>query len=63
MLSIGTIWTRGEVTPRWLTLITYLVALIFLFLAGSIREARFVFPGWVLLTSVYILITNRRLER
>jgi hypothetical protein len=63
MLSIGTIWTRGEVTPRWLTLITYLVALIFLVFAGSIREARFVFPGWVLLTSVYILISNQSLER
>jgi hypothetical protein len=63
MLSIGTIWIRAEVMPRWLTLITYLLALIFLFFAGSIREARFVFPGWVFLTSVYILITNRRLER
>ena len=63
MLSIGTIWTRAEVMPRWLTIITYLLALIFLFFAGSIREARFVFPGWVLLTSIYILITNRRLER
>jgi MFS family permease len=63
MLSIGTIWTRTEVTPRWLTIITYLLALIFLFFAGSIREARFIFPAWVFLTSVFILITNRRLER
>jgi hypothetical protein len=63
MLSIGTIWTRAEVMPRWLTLLTYLGALIFLFFSGSIREARFAFPAWVFLTSVYILITNRRLER
>jgi hypothetical protein len=63
MFSIGTIWTRATVMPRWLTLITYLLALVFLFFAGSIREARFVFPAWVLLTSIYILITNRRLER
>ena len=63
MLSIGTIWTRADVMPRWLTLITYLLAIVFLFFAGSIREARFVFPAWVFLTSVYILITNRRLER
>ena len=63
MFSIGTIWTRSEVMPRWLTVTTYLVALFFLFFAGSIREARFIFPGWVLLTSIYILITNRRLER
>ena len=63
MLSIGTIWTRAEVMPRWLTIITYLLALAFLFFAGSIREARFLFPAWVFLTSVYILITNRRLEQ
>jgi hypothetical protein len=63
MFSIGTIWTRAIVMPRWLTLITYLVALVFLFFAGSIREARFIFPGWVFLTSVYILITNHRLEQ
>lgn len=63
MFSIGTIWTRATVMPRWLTLITYLLALFFMFFAGSIREARFIFPGWVLLTSIYILITNRRLSR
>jgi hypothetical protein len=63
MFSIGTIWTRATVMPRWLTLITYLLALVFLFFAGSIREARYVFPAWVLLTSIYILITNKRLER
>ena len=63
MLSIGTIWNRAEVMPRWLTIITYIVALVFLFFAVSIREARYVFPAWVFLTSVYILIANRRLER
>jgi hypothetical protein len=63
MFSIGTIWSRTAVMPRWLTIITYILALLFMFFAGSIREARFVFPGWVLLTSVYILISNRRLER
>jgi hypothetical protein len=63
MLSIGTIWTRATVMPRWLTIITYLLALVFVFFAGSIREARYVFPAWVFLTSVYILITNRRLEQ
>jgi hypothetical protein len=63
MFSIGTIWTRSQVMPRWLTITTYIVALFFLIFAGSTREARFIFPVWVLLTSIYILITNRRLER
>lgn len=63
MLSIATIWTRGQVVPRWLTIITYLVAIAYLFFASSIREARFIFPGWVFLASVFILVTNRSLER
>lgn len=63
MFSIGTIWTRAEVMPRWLSILTYIVALAFLLFAGSIREARYIFPGWVFLTSVYILIVNRRLEQ
>lgn len=60
MISIGTVWTRAAVTPRWLTLLTFLVALGFLFFAGAFREARFIFPAWVFLVSVYILVQNYR---
>lgn len=60
MLSIGTLWTKAEVMPRWMTILTYVVALGFLFFAGSIREARFIFPAWVFLVSVYILVLNYR---
>jgi len=60
MISIGTLWTKTDVMPRWLTVVTYVVALGFLFFAGTIREARFVFPAWVFLVSVYILVLNYR---
>lgn len=60
MLSIGSLWTRAKVMPRWLTIITYIVALSFLFFAGQIREARYIFPGWVFLISFYILVLNYR---
>jgi hypothetical protein len=60
MLSIGTIWTRTGLMPRWVTIITYIVALGFLFFAGTITEARFIFPAWVFLVSVYILVLNYR---
>lgn len=63
MLSIGTLWTRAGVMPRWLTIVTTIVALGFLFFAGSIREARYIFPGWVLFISVYILVLNYRRTR
>ncbi|GAF94253.1 unnamed protein product, partial [marine sediment metagenome] len=45
----------------WLTITSYIVALGFLFFAGTFREARFIFPAWVFLVSVYILIVNRRI--
>jgi L-asparagine transporter-like permease len=46
--------------PRWLTIITYMLALGFLLFANTVREARFLFYGWVLLVSAYILILNYR---
>ena len=60
MLSIGSLWTRTKVVPRWLSIVTFIVALAFLFFAGGLRWARFIFPAWVLLVSVYILILNYR---
>ena len=60
MMSIGTIWTRTGLMPRWLSIVTFVVALGFLLFAGRVREARFIFPAWVFLVSVYILIFNYR---
>jgi len=60
MLSIGSLWTRTKVVPHWLTLVTYALAVPFLIFAGSIRWARFVFPAWVLMVSIFILVLNFR---
>jgi hypothetical protein len=60
MTAISTLWTRTGVMPRWLTLFTYVLALGFLLAAQRIREARFIFPAWVFVVSVYILILNYR---
>jgi len=43
-----------------MSIITFIVALSFLLFAGALRWARFIFPAWVLLVSVYILILNYR---
>jgi len=63
MLSIGTLWLRTKALPRWLIIITFIVALSFLFLAGFIRYMRFIFPGWVFAVSVYVLLVNRLRDR
>jgi hypothetical protein len=60
MLSIGTIWTRTGRMPRWMSIVTFILAMGFLLFANRVREARFLFPGWVLVVSVYILILNYR---
>jgi len=60
MSAVGTMWNRTKLMPRWLTFITYILALGFLVAAQSIREARFIFPAWVFVVSVYTLILNYR---
>ena len=60
MSAVGTIWNRTKLMPRWLILLTYLLALGFLVAADRFREARYIFPAWVLIISIYILILNYR---
>ena len=60
MTAIAALWTRTRIMPRWLTIITYILALGFLLAAERIREARFIFPTWVFVVSVYVLILNYR---
>jgi hypothetical protein len=63
MTAIATLWTRTGSMPRWLAVVTYILALGFLVAAGWAREARFIFPGWVFVVSVYILVLNYRRTR
>ena len=58
MTSIGTLWTKTGLMPRWLTIVTYILALGFLVAAERIREARFIFPAWVFVVRAYILVLN-----
>ena len=49
MGSIATIWTLTAVMPRWIIIVTYIVAIANLLFAGAVSELRYVFPCWVLL--------------
>lgn len=60
MTAISSLWSKTGLMPRWLTLITYILAFGFLLAAERFREARFIFPVWVFVVSVYILILNFR---
>ena len=60
MISLGTIWMRTGTMPRSLVLITYATALTLLVTVSFNLWAVLVFPSWVLLISVYILVGNMR---
>jgi hypothetical protein len=60
VISLGTIWLRTGVMPRWLSFITYLFA-IFLMLSTTLNLWMvLVFPTWVFLVSIYIMVLNLR---
>jgi hypothetical protein len=48
--------------PRLLSYLTYLLALVMLVTFSLSLWMLLVFPAWVLLVSVYILITNLRMK-
>ncbi len=60
MLSLGTIWFRTGLMPRWLALLTFALALGLLLSISLSLWVTLIFPAWVFLISAYILITNLR---
>jgi hypothetical protein len=55
MISLATIWIRTALMPRWLAVITYLLALALLVVVNYSPWVTLVFPAWVLLISLFIL--------
>ncbi len=62
MMSLGTIWIRTRVMPRLLVFLTYGLALVLLISINLTLWLVLVFPGWVFLISLYILIVSLRGE-
>jgi len=58
MISISTLWLRTGVMPRLLCILTYLLALVLLVTTSLNLWMVLIFPAWVLIISVYILIVN-----
>jgi hypothetical protein len=57
-LSVSTVGLRTAAVPRWVAILGYLVALVLLLAAGEHRWTQLLFPAWVLLLSVVILVTR-----
>jgi hypothetical protein len=60
MLSLGTIWVRTRVMPRFFVIITYLLAVVLLVAINLSLWVIMVFPAWVFAISVYILVESLR---
>ncbi|SDC99298.1 hypothetical protein [Rhodococcus tukisamuensis] len=59
MISLGTIWLRTGLMPRWLVMTTYLLSLTLLLVVSLSLWVTLVFPVWVLVISVFILAARR----
>jgi len=57
-LSVSTVGLRTGGVPRWVCYLGYAVALVLLVAAGEHRWTQLVFPVWVLVLSVVILLTR-----
>ena len=58
VISLGTIWLRTGLMPRWLSFVTYFFAIVLLLSASLNLWMVLVFPSWVLIISIYILMLN-----
>jgi hypothetical protein len=63
LIALGTMWMRTGVMPRWLAIITYLVALVLLVVTSVSLWVTLVFPAWVFCVSILILVQNFRRRR
>jgi hypothetical protein len=60
MMSTSTISLQTRIVPRWMAFLGYALALMLLLSVGTIEWIPLVFPLWVLLISLYILMENLR---
>lgn len=58
MISLATIWLRTGLMHRGWAFLTYVLALVLLLSIAYSFWVTLVFPGWVLVVSLYILIRN-----
>jgi len=60
MISTCTLALRTGILPRWMAWLGFALALLLLLSIGLLPWVSLLFPGWVLLISIYILLVNLR---
>ena len=60
MLSTSTVIIYTGIAPRWIAILGYVLALLLIVASSYVGWSVIVFPVWVLLLSVHILLVNLR---
>ena len=60
MTSLDVVWFRMWLVARWLTFITFALALTLLVVICFGLWVTLIVPAWALLVSFYILVANKR---
>jgi hypothetical protein len=63
MIALGTIWIRTRVMPRLFVFLTYAVAVLLLVSTDFTSWLILIFPAWVFVISVFILVVSLRGEQ
>ncbi|MGH2505130.1 MAG: hypothetical protein ACRDID_21680 [Ktedonobacterales bacterium] len=58
MISTASIAVRIAIMPRWIAILGFASALVLLISVGYLAWVELLFPAWVLLVSIYILIAT-----
>ena len=62
MISSATMWMSTRVMPIWLAILTYLLAFVLLLVVSINPWLVLVFPVWMVVVSIFILIANYRCQ-
>jgi hypothetical protein len=62
MISLATIWLKTGLMPRWLVIVSYLIALALLIISELSMWVTMAFPVWVLVVSGVILARSGHIE-
>jgi len=60
MMSLSTLTLRTGIAPRWMAILGFVSAIFLILSLGLITWAPIVFPLYVLMISIYILVANYR---
>ena len=63
MISLATIWWRTGLIPRWLVILTYLLAVALLIIINLSLWVTLIFLAWVLMISIETLFLNLKRSR